>query len=84
MLTAGSSEPRSPRQDRANQESRGALAIDGWWRGISFRAGFSGSQIAGAPGVSAGDNVIGHFWYRYPTSPLGAVFSGGVQIPVCP
>lgn len=41
-------------------------------------------QSGGAPGVSAGDNVIGHFWYRYPASTLGAVFSDGVQIPVCP
>ena len=41
-------------------------------------------QNGAASGVAVGSNVIGHFWYRYPTSPLGAVFSDGVQLPVCP
>lgn len=41
-------------------------------------------QMGIDPNVVAGSNVIGHLWYRNPSSPAFASFSDGVQLPVCP
>lgn len=69
---------------RSGAFSSGGSFMDGSCAGrFSFDINNFLQSSAGA-GVAVGDNVIGHFWYRYPTSAQGAVFSDGIQLPVCP